>query len=170
MARSDGSAPHTPHHSKKFINSKSLIKDSTKIIYAYVVLAVTTNCTSSKTENLFFWFVPCFASILVSTNAAFDFHISLVFFLPYTCFNRIPKPTGLVSWSQICLLNSMAAFETVRSYQFLKKVADTTKLGSEYDLKHVAKRVSSTVSKRVLAGLFPHRWRRIHMQWCSSTH
>ena len=39
-----------------------------------------------------------------------------------TCFNPIPKPSSLASWPQICLLNSIAVFETVRSYQ-LKKVA-----------------------------------------------
>ena len=27
-----------------------------------------------------------------------------------------PKPSSLVSWSQICLLNSIAVFDTVRSY------------------------------------------------------
>ena len=38
-------------------------------------------------------------------------------FLQDTSFNQITAPTGLVSWSQICLLNSIAVFETVRSYQ-----------------------------------------------------
>ena len=35
-------------------------------------------------------------------------------------FNPIPKPSSLVSWSQICLLNSIAVFETVRSYKLKK--------------------------------------------------
>ena len=43
--------------------------------------------------------------------------ISLTFFLLDTCFSPIPKPSSLVSWSQICLSNSIAVFETVRSYQ-----------------------------------------------------
>ena len=34
----------------------------------------------------------------------------------------IPKPSSLVSWSQICLLNSIAVFETVRSYQLKKYI------------------------------------------------
>ena len=33
-------------------------------------------------------------------------------------------PTGLVSWSEIFLLNSIAVFETVRSFQFKKKDRD----------------------------------------------
>ena len=52
-----------------------------------------------------------------STHAAFDNHISLISFQLDTCFSQILKPTGLVSWSQICLLSSIAVFETVRSYQ-----------------------------------------------------
>ena len=32
-------------------------------------------------------------------------------------FRDLPKPSSLVSWSQICLLNFIAVFETVRSYQ-----------------------------------------------------
>ena len=43
--------------------------------------------------------------------------ISSTFFLLDTCFNPIPKPSSHVSWSQICLLNSIAVFEKVRSYQ-----------------------------------------------------
>ena len=40
---------------------------------------------------------------------------------------RSPKPSSLVSWSQICLLNSIAVFETVRSYQLKKtRVARTS--------------------------------------------
>ena len=49
------------------------------------------------------------------SHAAFDFHTSLTFFTLDTCFNPIPKPS-LVSWLQICLLNSIVVFETVRSY------------------------------------------------------
>ena len=47
--------------------------------------------------------------------------ISLTFFLLDTCFNPISKPSSVVSWSQISLLNSIAVFETVRSYQLNKK-------------------------------------------------
>ena len=54
-------------------------------------------------------------------HAAFDFHTSWTFFLLDTCFNPIPKPSSPVSLSQICLLNSIAVFETVRSYQLKKK-------------------------------------------------
>ena len=53
-------------------------------------------------------------------HAAFDFRTSLTFFMFDTCFNPIPKPSSLVSWSQIRLLNSIAVFEAVRSYQLKK--------------------------------------------------
>ena len=59
-------------------------------------------------------FVSCFASFPASTYAAFDYRISLFFQLD-TFVNQIPKPTGLVSRSQIYLLNSIAVFETVMS-------------------------------------------------------
>ena len=36
--------------------------------------------------------------------------------------NQIPKPTGLVSWSQIFLLNFIAVFETVKYYQLKNKI------------------------------------------------
>ena len=48
--------------------------------------------------------------------AAFDFHTSLTFIILYPCVNPIPKTSSLVSWSQIFLLNSIAVFETGRSY------------------------------------------------------
>ena len=50
-------------------------------------------------------------SFLIVKTSPFQ---SLTFFPRDTCFNPIPKPSSLVSWSQICLLNFIAAFETVR--------------------------------------------------------
>ena len=49
------------------------------------------------------------------SHAAFDFQTSLTFLCLILVFNPTPKPSSLVSWSQICLLNSIAVFETVRS-------------------------------------------------------
>ena len=79
------------------------------------------------TNKLFHMFIIMpfvkFPALLPSpalSHAAFDFHTSLTFFILDTCFNPIPKPSSIVSWSQICLLNSIAVFETVRSYQLKK--------------------------------------------------
>ena len=55
--------------------------------------------------------------------------------LPRKCFPHfssrnlwlVPKPTGLVSRSQFCLLNYTAVFETVRSYQLKKNYKSTNK-------------------------------------------
>ena len=44
-------------------------------------------------------------------------HYIFNFLYTWRLFNQIPKPTGLVSWSQICLLNSFAVFKKVRFYQ-----------------------------------------------------
>ena len=44
----------------------------------------------------------------------------LSFFVLYTCCNQIPNPVGLVSWSQLCLLNSIAVFKTVVPHQLKK--------------------------------------------------
>ena len=60
------------------------------------------------------------------SHAAFDYHSSLCLTL---VFSPIPKPSSLVSWSQICLLNSIAVFETVRSYQLkIKSLVEVTLL------------------------------------------
>ena len=39
----------------------------------------------------------------------------------------ILKPSSLASWSQVCLLNSIAVFETVRSYQLKENTARSTR-------------------------------------------
>ena len=61
--------------------------------------------------------------------------ISLTFFLLDTCFNPIPKPSSLVSWSQICLLNYIDVFGTVRSYQLKDKNENLVWEGSKQDRK-----------------------------------
>ena len=55
-----------------------------------------------------------------SMIVSFDDRISVIVFLPDTWSSQKTKPTGLVSWSQIYLPNSIAVLETVRSYQFTK--------------------------------------------------
>ena len=81
---------------------------------------------------LFIYLYPYFCVFLLSSScsspaslpspavshAAFDFHTSLTL-----VFNPIPKPSSLVSWSQICLLNSIAVIETGRPYQLKNKRA-----------------------------------------------
>ena len=66
-------------------------------------------------------------------------YIFWFFFLLDTCFSQIPKPTGLVSWSQICLLNSIPVFETVRSYQLNKALPSLTSADVASGEKHLEK-------------------------------
>ena len=59
---------------------------------------------------------------------------------------EIPKPSSLVSWSHICLLNSIAVFETVRSYQF-KKMAVRLLVHPFYKL--ITQRLSQATERTV---------------------
>ena len=58
----------------------------------------------------------CFLLLLYRMLPSISIHLYLSLCLTLV-FNPIPKPSSLVSWSQICLLNSIAVFETMRSYQ-----------------------------------------------------
>ena len=115
---------------------------------------------------LFFVFVPCFASFPAPTHAAFDYRISLIFFLLDPCFNQIPKPTGLVSWSQICLLNSIAVFETVRPWQKQSQWTFTGQhkvcaLTPNIQAQTIRTRVKCGLQNASVGGLKAH----VHLRW-----
>ena len=60
----------------------------------------------------------CSASFPGSAHVAFDSRVSVIVF--YLTLVPIKCQSPMVSWSQICLLDYIAVFETVRSYELKK--------------------------------------------------
>ena len=100
-----------PHTNFRIIRSESM-----SIIYLYPYFCVFLLSSSCSSPDL----LPSAAL----SHATFDFHTSLTFFMSDTCFQSNTETSSLVSWSQICLLISIAVFETVRFYK--KKTTTTT--------------------------------------------
>ena len=79
--------------------------------FLYVLLLFFLLVLFSSSIHLIRCFLSCFNACCLWLPRV------LISFLLDTFSNKKPRPTALVSWSQICLLNSIAVCETVRSYQ-----------------------------------------------------